>query len=56
MKLYRFYPSKINGLIKTEVDRIMANEKALEQKYSDEEAKRVATEVSEQVRAAIKSG
>ncbi len=51
----RFYPSRIKKIIKDEVDRILGAEKTLEQKYSDEEAKRVATEISEQVRTAIKS-
>jgi len=50
-----FYPSKIKEVVKKEVDRIMEKEKSFEDKYSDEDAKRIACEVSEQVRNAIKA-
>lgn len=53
--MHSFYPSKVKELVKREVDRIMEKEKVFETKYTDEEAKRIAAEVSEQVRNAVKT-
>eukprot|EP00826_Nyctotherus_ovalis_P063813 TRINITY_DN9359_c0_g1_i24.p3 TRINITY_DN9359_c0_g1~~TRINITY_DN9359_c0_g1_i24.p3 ORF type:complete len:127 (-),score=50.33 TRINITY_DN9359_c0_g1_i24:93-473(-) len=51
----RFYPSRIREIIKRETDQIMQKEKDFAEKYSDEEAKRIATEISDQVRNVLKS-
>ena len=51
----RFYPSKIKEIVKKEVDRIMEKEKAFDGHYTDEEGKRIAADISDQVRNATKS-
>ena len=51
---FRFYPSKIKEIIKRETEKVMEKEKEFLIKYSDDAAKRIAAEVSEQVRNAIK--